>query len=153
MYLVVNEWLPEYFLREATNEQKGQLGAFLNTFLVRNDVLYVQVGSPFENKIYKFAKANQQYPTCKNIKQFISTVLRDSQRCVLVKDKPTLPQKIESLLSVGNYGSDRYLFETAWQLPENAPRIIITTDTKLKSQMDENGYFEVILLSDFLKTY
>ena len=96
MYLVVNEWLPEYFLREANNEQKGQLEAFLNRFLARNDVLYVQVGSPFETKIHKFAKDNQQYPTCKNIKQFIGTVLRDSQRCVLVKDKPALPQKIEN---------------------------------------------------------
>ena len=78
MYLVVNEWLPDYFLREAADKEKGQLKEFLNKFLVRNDVLYVQVGGPFEAKIHKFAKDNQQYPIYQDIKRFISTVLVNS---------------------------------------------------------------------------
>ena len=153
MNLVVNEWLPDYFLRKASLEEKQLLQNFLNRFMARGDVLYVQVSSPFEAKIYKFAKDNQQYPIYQNIKQFIANILENSSRCVRITQKCELPKVINELLSVGNYESDRYLFETAWQLPENETKIIITTDGKLKTQMDNNGYFEVILLKDFLKTY
>jgi hypothetical protein len=155
MYLVVNEWLPEYFLREALPEQKRQLEAFLNRFMIRGDVLYVQENSPFENKIYRFAKENQQYPVYQNIKQFISIVLKDNKRCTLVERNEDIPTEIDELLNqLGtNYNSDRYLFETAWLLPQNEPKIIITTDEKLKKQMIDNQYFEVVLLADFLNTY
>jgi hypothetical protein len=155
MYLVVNEWLPEYFLRGALPIEKQLLEQFLNRFLVRNDVLYVQENSPFEAKIYRFATENQQYPVYQHIKKFISIVLKDTNRCVLVERNENIPNEIDKRLTeLGtNYNSDRYLFETAWQLPDNAPKIIVTTDEKLKTQMEDNGYFEVILLSDFLQTY
>ncbi len=155
MYLVVNEWLPEYFLREALPEQKRQLEAFLNRFMVRDDVLYVQENSPFEAKIYRFAKDNQQYPVYQNIKQFISNIMQDNKRCRLVERKEDIPAEIdEKLNQLGtNYNSDRYLFETAWLLPENESKIIITTDEKLKKQMAHNQHFEVVLLAEFLKTY
>lgn len=155
MYLVVNEWLPEYFLREATHEQKKLLQDFLNRFLVRQDILYVQEGSPFEEKIFRFAKENQQYPVYQNIKKFVSNILKDNKRCQLVGIVEILPLEIDERLNkLGtNYNSDRYLFETAWQIPEGQSKIIITTDGKLKTQMEGNGYFEVILLNDFLQTY
>ncbi len=155
MYLVVNEWLPEYFLREALPEQKQQLSAFLNRFMMRSDIMYVQTNSPFKKKIYRFAKENQQYPTYQHYKKFIANILENSGRCILVESNKDIPAEIdEKLNQLGtNYNSDRYLFETAWQLPANEPKIIVTTDEKLQKQMIENGYFEVVLLADFLKTY
>ncbi|HAK76544.1 MAG TPA: hypothetical protein DCM71_06475 [Runella sp.] len=155
MYLVVNEWLPEYFLRKASDGEKKQLEQFLNRFLQRGDVLYVQTGSPFEAKIYKFAKDNQQFPTYQYFKQFIGAVLRNSKRCVLVEKNKSIPDEIDKRLNeLGtNYNSDRYLFETAWQIPDNEPKIIITSDLKLKRQMEGNGYFDVLMLADFLKSY
>lgn len=155
MYLVINEWLPEYFLRGALPEQKRQLEVFLNRFMERSDVLYVQKNSPFEDKIHKFAKENQQYPIYQNIKQFISVILKDSRRCTLVERIEFIPSEIdEKLNQLGtNYISDRYLFETAWLLPKNEPKIIITTDEKLRNQMVGNDHFNVVLLTDFLKSY
>lgn len=155
MYLVVNEWLPEYFLREASDEQQKLLQDFLNRFWIRRDILYVQKGSPFEAKIYKYAKGNQQYPIYQNFKKFISTVLKDKNRCQLVEPLKILPVDIEKRLNqLGtNYNSDRYLFETAWQIPDNEPKIIITTDEKLRTQMQGNEFFEVVLLSEFLENY
>ena len=153
MNLVVNEWLPEYCLRGAEDLEKQQLDKFLLQFSRNKDTLYVQQNSPFTNKFYRYMKENQQFPAIKDFKRVFGLIFLNPQSHVIVKEIPELPDEINRRLSVGNYESDRYLFETAWRLPENETKIIITTDGKLKTQMDNNGYFEVVLLKDFLKTY
>lgn len=153
MQFVVNEWLPEYFQKDASKEQKFMLQKFLQRFYERNDILIVLDGSPFLQKIYSYLKdrqpTDQTYITLKN---FYGMILLDSERCRRVMpEEVNLEEEIRiQLLSEGNYVSDMYLFEAASITNE---KIIITTDEKLQRFMRQQNIYNVILLSELLKEY
>jgi hypothetical protein len=149
MDFVVNEWLPEYFKPDATAVEKQLLSQFIVKFLAKNDKIFVKNPSPFLEKLYRFEKYYTDTKIKAQIKFFIAKVLEDSERCVWVKDEIVLPDNIEKLFT-GNFGSDRYLFEAAFQ---TETKKIITTDAKLRMQFEENQIFELVDLSIFLETY
>jgi hypothetical protein len=154
MDFVVNEWLPAYFRPEATAEQKQQLESFLQQCYAKRDVIVVRRPSPFLSKIYRYAsdyQTNQKVYT--NLNGFIKFVLLDSSRVRFVDDpQPALPPAThERLYQEGtNYQSDAYLFEAAMH---SESKIIITTDARLVSQMQDDPIFKVVLLAGFLETY
>lgn len=153
MQVVVNEWLPEYFQKDASNEQKHMLQTFLQRFYERNDILIVLDGSPFLRKIHAYLKDRQ--PTDKAyiaLNRFNKLILLDSERCRrVIPEEVKLEEEIRmQLLSEGNYASDMYLFEAASITNE---RIIVTTDEKLQRFMGQQDIYKVILLGDFLKEY
>src|ERR1017187_6477398 len=153
MEFVVNEWLPEYFKPDASNDKKQKLEKFLNRFLERNDKIYVRNPSEFLWKIHRFKK-NYQYniKTYTEIGKFINIILKDSERCYFVDDgKFELSEKTRNrLIEGGNKISDLYLFEAA---SATESKIILTTDTKLKDWMHNKDDCKIELLDDFLKTY
>jgi len=152
MQLVVNEWLPEYFLPAATHEEKLLLQRFLQKFWERGDQIAVRRPSEFYRKMYRYAKDLQgNYESVTPVRNFIKLILEDSNRCLLIDDKEiVLPNKTEAKLAVGNFASDSYLFEAASQTAE---KTVVTTDRKLAEQMANGTDFQVVLLEDFLKTY
>ncbi|MAT54683.1 MAG: hypothetical protein CMN32_09395 [Saprospirales bacterium] len=155
MDLVVNEWLPEYFRPDASPEEKRALEKFLLCFLERGDKIIVLKPSPFLYKIYRYAKEFQrQYEAVLPIRNFIKTILLNSERCILVsaEEIEELPQNIQNKLAEGNYGSDSYLFETASVIRDSA-RKIITTDTRLKNHFQDEEWCEIVLLHEFLDSY
>jgi hypothetical protein len=153
MNFVVNEWLPEYFRPEATAEEKQKLEQFINTFLQRNDTIYVRRPSEFLTKIYRYSKS---YQTNTNIylaiSAFIKFILFDSQRCRFIDDDEyDLSDAIhQQLVEGGNTISDTYLFEAAAATEE---KLIVTTDVKLRNLMRQAAPYTVVLLDDFLANY
>jgi len=153
MEFVVNEWLPEYFKSDASNHERQKLERFLNRFLERRDKIFVRRPSEFLRKIYKYSKEHQNnIKTYVEISKFIKIVLMDSERCFFVDDNEfELSDEITNkLIKGGNTISDKYLFESA---TITQTKIIITTDTKLKKLMKDEGTFTIKLLDDFLMNY
>lgn len=153
MEFVVNEWLPEYFKPDASNEEKKKLEQFLNKFIQRQDKLYVRRPSEFLRKIHRFKKDYQHNIKIYNeIGKFISLILLDSDRCFFVDDNEfKLADTITNKLTDGgNTISDKYLFEAA---SITATKTIITTDEKLKIFMEDERTFNIELLDDFLASY
>ncbi len=153
MELVVNEWLPEYFKPNASNGEKAKLEKFLNTFTERNDKIFVRRPSEFYRKIHRYKKDYQNnLKVNEQLGRFINYILINSDRCFIVDDGEfELPEVTVSKLSEpGNYKSDTYLFEAA---SVTETKLIITTDEKLKSHMEDNGIFNVQLLDEFLANY
>ena len=153
MELVVNEWLPEYFKPDATNEEKVKLEKFLNKFLERNDKIFVRRTSDFFRKIYRYSKEYQNHPRVyENIRKFIAVIFHDSNRCFIVHDDAfELSDEIRNkLIEGGNTASDIYLFEAA---SVTNTKLILTTDEKLKDWMKEEVEFKIELLDDFLSNY
>jgi len=153
MEFVVNEWLPEYFRPDATDEEKEKLEKFLNRFMVRNDKLFIRRPSEFLRKVLLFSKwyrhDNKVYT---ELKKFIANILMNSDRCFFVDDNTfelagTITDK---LAEGGNTISDQYLFEAA---AKTETKTIITTDEKLKKWMENEETFRIELLDDFLTTY
>lgn len=153
MEFVINEWLPEYFKPEASFEEKKKLEQFLNKFIAQQDKIYVRRPSPFLSKIKQLAKAYQNnVKIYGELKKFHSTVLRDSNKCQFINDGEfELSEAIrDKLIEGGNTVSDTYLFEAA---SATKSKLIITTDTKLKKLMEDEGTFKIKLLDDFLTNY
>jgi hypothetical protein len=153
MELVVNEWLPEYFKPDATHQEKQKLETFLYKFLDSKDMLVVRNHCEFLRKIYRYGKDYQNNTkTYHLITNFIKLILQDSERCHFINDNDfALPESIRNKLVEGsNTVSDTYLFEAA-SATEN--KLIITTDVKLKTLMNNFDKYKVELLDTFLTAY
>jgi hypothetical protein len=153
MEFVVNEWLPEYFKPDASHEEKKKLEIFLNKFMAKNDKIFVRRPSNFLSKIYRISKLYQDnYKVYSEIKMFHSIILLNPEKCSYINDNEfSLPNTIEKKLTEGgNTISDKYLFEAA---AVTGTRTIVTTDAKLKTLMEEEKLFRLILLDDFLEKY
>jgi hypothetical protein len=153
MELVVNEWLPEYFKPDATHQEKRNLETFLYKFLDSKDMLVVRNPCEFLRKIYRYGKDYQNNTKTYNlITNFIKLILQDSERCRFINDNDfVLPEPVRNkLVEGGNTVSDTYLFEAA-SATEN--KLIITTDVKLKTLMNNFDKYKVELLDTFLTAY
>ena len=153
MELVVNEWLPEYFKPNASNDEKQKLEEFLNRFMEKDDKIFVRRPSEFYRKIYRYKKDFQNNLKVNDqISRFINFILLNSDKCFIVDDDEFELSEVilNKLNESGNYNSDTYLFEAA---SVTETKLIITTDHKLKTHMKNNGTFDVQLLNDFLANY
>ena len=153
MEFVVNEWVPEYFIPNASNDEKQKLEKFLNRFIERNDKIFVRRPSEFYRKIYRYKKDYQNnLKVNEQLGRFINFILINSDRCFIVDDDEfELSEVIVNKLNEsGNYNSDTYLFEAA---SVSETKLIITTDEKLKTHMENYGIFNIQLLDEFLANY
>ena len=118
MEFVVNEWLPEYFKPDASDEEKQKLEKFLNKFMERKDKIFIRNHSEFLRKILRYANDYQNnHKVYENINRFIKFIYLDSERCTLIHDGEfELSEAIRNkLVEGGNTVSDTYLFEAALQ--------------------------------------
>jgi predicted nucleic acid-binding protein len=153
MDFVVNEWLPEYFRRNATNEERHVLEAFLNKFMESEDRIFVRRPSAFLDKIHRFSSELQAFPNRRQeLSKFISLILYNSDKCRLIDDlEYNLQHEIEQKLSdTGNFASDLYLFEAA---AATDSKIIVTTDIKLITFMKDETDYRLFRPEDFLSEF
>ncbi len=154
MDFVVNEWLPAYFRPEASRGEKLRLQTFLLRFMERGDRIIVREPSPFIDKILRYASDYQrQHEIVTPIRNFIKNILEDSQRCVRVFEHEVeeLPESVAEKLLVGNYSSDKYLFEAATAIAGG--KLIVTTDARLQAHFEDEKWCILELLPEFLEAY
>jgi len=156
MEYVVNEWLLDYFRYDEGTVEREKLFKFLAHFSSNDDVILIKIPSPFSKKLYNYAKDLQNdYKKYEYLQGFINTI-RNSDKCKIFPEweyaTPSLNENLNFKLNQGNFGSDRYLFETAMFITQNE-KIIITTDAKLVEHVKEISEFKLILLDDFLEKY
>lgn len=84
------------------------------------------------------------------LKIFFSQVVENPDKCRILETAPMLPEETEARLAVGNFGSDRYLFQSA---ADTARRLIVTTDQKLVAHMDQKDGFNLILPEELFQNY
>ncbi|MCC7429708.1 hypothetical protein IT568_02575 [bacterium] len=154
MEFVVNEWLPEFSIPTATNEERKLVTEFLNLFLSKKDVLFVKRESEFFKKIYRYSsdrKFGYDPKTKELFNKFIKLVLLDSSKCKILEnqDLVEIPQKTKEKL-VPPFDSDFYLFESACLTNE---KVIVTTDKRLFDQTENDEFFKIILLENFMEKY
>jgi hypothetical protein len=157
MEYVVNEWLLDYFRYDDGTVERKKLFKFLAYFSSNDDVILIKTPSPFNEKLYNYAKDLQNdHKKYQYLKWFIKTIFRNRDKCKIFPEweypTPSLNENLNSKLNQGNFDSDRYLFETAMFITKNE-KIIITTDEKLVEHVKEISEFKLILLDDFLKKY
>lgn len=152
MEIIVNEWLPEYFKRSASRDEKEQLVSILNFLISKPDIrIVVKRPSPFLEKIYAYSKSLQGFTAeYQELKKFIQIILRDSNKCRFVTDNETNLNEefVEFIHANGNYSSDLYLFEAG---STTELKIIITTDQKLIDYINNRENFNLITPSDFIR--
>ena len=150
MDLVVNEWLPEYFLPTASPNEKRLLRLFIQRVQEGKYRLVVLLPSPFTKKLEDYAKR------CVNnreafaaIKYFIGIILQNPAHTTIISQADPLPAETLAILHTPgtNYSSDEYLFHAAMR---TETKIILTTDEKLFRAMEHDSLFKVTLLRDFL---
>lgn len=120
----------------------------------RGDRIIVKEPSPFINKILRYANDYQHiHEIVTPIRFFIKNILNDSLRCIRVSDEETaeLPNSIEEKLAIGNFGSDKYLFEAASTIEDE--KLIVTTDARLQTHFEDEDWCRLELLPDFLNSY
>jgi len=157
MEYIVNEWLLDYFTYDDGTVERKKLSKFLAYFSSKDDVIIVRIPSPFSKKLDHYAKELQDdHKKDQYLKWFINTIFRNSDKCKIVYDSEfadhALNENLNSRINQGNFGSDRYLFETAMFITKNE-KTIITTDEKLVEHVKEISEFKLILLNDFLEKY
>lgn len=151
MEFVFNEWFLDWHLPNSVSEKKRNVRHIFEWLLASKEHrLVVLSPSPFIKKLNDFRKAHSSGFTGGALKEFISGVLLSRERCRLLEIPPELPPDILEKLSIGNFASDRYLFEAA---ETTAEKIIVTTDTKLMKHFEGNGRYQLWSVEEFMAKF
>ena len=154
MEFVVNEWLMEYLRPDATIAEKALVERFLKRFMQKpEDKIFVREPSAFLNKALGYPKIYQNNTEIVLFyRRFIKEILLNQNKCYRVIENIALPVNVLEKLNQPNtnFNSDTYLFEAASLTKD---KIIVTTDERLATQMQDIANFKVVLLADFLKEY
>lgn len=149
MEIVVNEWLLEYLRPDASIDEKGLVSQFLNAVVKKCDKIVIRRPSPFLSKYYRFMKEFGRDTAFKTRFTKLNQLLfHNSDKTTIIDDsdvKP-LPREIEEKVPT----DDRYLVELAYS---STDRIIVTTDSRLKEELQKKSVLKVYLLEEFLKDY
>ena len=147
MEVVINSWFPEYIKNFESPEKSKILKACLRLIIEGKCTIAIRRPSEFLSKIHALPK---NFPECRNLVSFVvRDILNDSTRCRFIDDDEVeaLSDKTEDLLSVGNYASDRFLFEAA---NTSVDKCIVTTDARLMNQFKDSDEFRFFTPQQFL---
>ena len=147
MEFVFNEWFLDWHRPAATKEEKRNVRRIFEWLLANEHRLVVLADSPFTQKLHNYRRLFSSGFTGAALKEFISAILLNSKKCRLLEMPPDLTADIIEKLTIGNFASDYYLFESAETTEE---KVIVTTDTKLIKHFEDNGRFQLWSVEDFL---
>ncbi|MCC6410632.1 MAG: hypothetical protein IT270_03170 [Saprospiraceae bacterium] len=150
MDLVFNEWFLEWHRPDASMEEKQKVRCLTDWLLKNEHRLVVLKKSPFINKLNDFRRIYSSGFTGIALKTFYTSIVLNSDNCLLIEEPPALPTETTNLLSVGNYKSDTYLFESAYV---SADKIIVTTDEKLRKQFENQQLFQLWSVDELMKHF
>lgn len=149
MEIVVNEWLLDYLLPDAAEEERNLARRFMIAWPKKNDKVVIRRQSPFTRKLYRYLKATEtKIDFNRPFLRLHKFLFRDSDKTILVEESEItkLPNELEATTPP----DDKYLIELAYSKPD---RIILTSDTKLKEQLKDEIHLKIYLLEEFLQNY
>lgn len=149
MEIVVNEWLLHYLSPNAEECDTNLAFQFIQVWIKGSDKVVIRRQSPFTKKLYGFMKASESHSDF--IKKRFVRLFKfsfDSDKTIVIDecDINTLPQELEAKTPP----KDKYLIEMAYS---RAGSIIVTTDKRLKEQLEDERDLKIYLLEEFLKKY
>lgn len=106
-------------------------------------------GSPFHKKLNLYSSRIGD-PMVMLLKVFFGTIFNDPTQCRILEEPPPLPEDIEEKLRIGNFASDRYLFQSAEATEE---KTIVTTDIKLINHFEGNGRYRLWDVEEFMTKF
>lgn len=149
MEFVINEWYLDWHRPNESSENQAKARRFLEWLRTSEHRIVLLRGSPFHRKLNLYSSYSG-FPMTQFIKVFFGKIFDNSDKCRIIETPPELPADILDKLSVGNFASDRYLFETAETTEE---KIIVTTDTKLTKHFEGNGRFQLWSVEEFMTRF
>ena len=149
MEFVMNEWYLDWHRPDESPENQEKARKILAWLQTSEHRIIVLRGSPFHKKLNLYS-SRIGYPMAMYLKVFFGKIFDDPVKCRILEEPPPLTTDIESKFEVGNFASDRYLFQSAETTNE---KIIVTTDTKLIKHFESNGQFHLIHVEDFISQY
>lgn len=150
MEFVINEWFLDWHKPGATAEEQTKVRFFTNWLLQSEHSLVILRSSNFTRKMNEYRRKFNNQMCAFHLKIFFTQVFMNSRKCRIIEDPPELPENILEKLSVGNFSSDRYLFESAETTEQ---KIIVTTDTRLINHFAENGRFQLLTVEEFITRF
>jgi len=139
--IVLDEWFAEYIC--STRERQILVLEILERMRRRSDVLVVEFGSPFFQKLCGLNRMQ----VCRGLKVFF-LILRDSERVRFVYPHEIPPMDIATLEPIPR--KDRYLVEL---MSVTRDKTIITTDWPLYEAVNRLEGYRARLLADFVDEY
>lgn len=149
MEFVINEWYLDWHRPDESPENQAKARMFLEWLTTSEHRIVLLRASPFHRKLNNYS-INIGYPMTQFLKVFFGKVFDNPEKCRILETPPDLPFEILEKLSVGNFASDGYLFETAETTEE---KIIVTTDTKLIKHFEGNGRFQLWHVGEFMSKF
>lgn len=152
MEFVINEWYLDWHNPKiSTSEEQSKARAFLQWLQNNEHQIVVLVNTNFTQKLNEYRRNFSFHPMCSiYLKLFFSQIFINPDKCRVLETPPDLPDVILEKLSVGNFASDRYLFEAAENTEE---KIIVTTDTKLMKHFEGNGRYQLWSVEEFMSKF
>jgi hypothetical protein len=144
MYLVVNEWLLEYFIPSVSQEKARLARRFLDKVAQTSAIMIIGYGTPFVDKFHRFMKVHGDDLRFKKMFSTLGGLLfRDFEKTLII----TEPSEIDQDDLEGVNRDDWYLIQLARTVPEST---IITTDTKLIDVVRRKGQVPILHLNEYL---
>ena len=146
MILVINEWIFHDLLGENGREAYDATADFLKRLFQSDDWIVMPYEQRWRSKAYQLM--NSTMPELRPLSQLFHSLLRDSDRCVIVNldDIPAVP--------LGAYDwappEDIYLMETYVAAKAD---LLVTTDETLFDKVAEHGQFNCQMRNGFLAGY
>lgn len=151
MEFVINEWFLDWHHPNASLKNQKIVRDFVSWLLLNEHKIVLLRQSPFTQKLNTYRRDFHYHPMCQlYLKIFFSQIVENPDKCRILETAPVLSADVEVKLAVGNFGSDRYLFQSAM---DTAQKLIITTDQKLINHMDQTEGFNVLLAANFFQNY
>ncbi|MBV6439146.1 MAG: hypothetical protein EPGJADBJ_00782 [Saprospiraceae bacterium] len=152
MEFVINEWYLDWHNPKiSTPEEQSKARIFLQWLQNNQHRIVVLVNTNFTQKLNDYRRDFSFHPMCSiYLKLFFSQIFINPDKCRILDESSSLPADIEEKLSVGNFVSDRYLFQSAEATEE---KIIVTTDTKLMKHFEGNGRYQLWSVEEFMNKF
>ena len=146
MILVLNEWIFHDLLGENGPEAREATSNFVKRLFGSTDKIVLPNEQRWKSKAYLLMTSPT--PSLRQISQLFHSLLRDSNRCVVLntEDIPTTPQGAYDWVPA----EDVYLIEA---FVESNADLLVTTDETLFDRVDEHGGYNCQMRDEFLSSY
>lgn len=149
MEIVVDEWLLEY-MRPNTDLMKTSIAIqFINAVVKKCDKIVIGRSTPFVSKFHQYM-GNFSWNTNfkKRFSKLNQLLFYNSDKTIIVDDSDM--KELSKEIQEKTHHKDKYLIKLVYS---SNNRIIVTTDQRLKEELQNEADLKIYLLKDFLVGY
>lgn len=148
MEIVVNEWLLDYLCPGSEKSEKELAIKFINAWEQGCDKVVIRRPSRFLEKFYQYWQKFGRDTDIKKRFRKLELLFYDSDKTIIADDTDVkkLPEGLEAKTPL----DDKYLIELAYSKRD---RLIVTTDVRLKDNLQDETNLKIYLLQEFLQNY